>query len=186
MERLGGRGRPGEAVSPQPPASANPRGLHVISGGQAGVDQAALAAAQDAGLEVGGWCPPGRVCEGGTIPSRFPLMETPVERSPEAPEIPRSLRTEWNVRDAVGTLVLIPRGMPLDPGTAWTLRCAERYVRPVLVCDPRAEGAAAAILDWISANGIRILNVAGPSEGQAPGIGEQVYRLLRRVFAEPR
>ncbi|HEX3129094.1 MAG TPA: putative molybdenum carrier protein [Thermoanaerobaculia bacterium] len=39
--------------------------VKVISGGQTGVDQAALRAAQDCGLEVGGWCPPGRLCETG-------------------------------------------------------------------------------------------------------------------------
>ncbi|MEY2585055.1 MAG: hypothetical protein QOD80_1081, partial [Verrucomicrobiota bacterium] len=45
----------------------------VISGGQTGVDQAALRAARDSGLEIGGWCPPGRVCEDGVIPAEFPL-----------------------------------------------------------------------------------------------------------------
>ena len=37
----------------------------VISGGQTGVDQAALRAAQKLGLKCDGWCPPGRECESG-------------------------------------------------------------------------------------------------------------------------
>src|SRR5262249_34585914 len=40
----------------------------LVSGGQTGVDQAALRAGQECGLEVGGWCPPGRACESGEIP----------------------------------------------------------------------------------------------------------------------
>src|SRR3954470_24712509 len=102
----------------------------VISGGQTGVDQAALRAAKDSGLEIGGWCPPGRWCDAGIIPDSFPLQETPEERSPEAPAIPRSLRTEWNVRDSDGTLVLRSGergGYPTSPGTEWTIVCAARY-----------------------------------------------------------
>jgi hypothetical protein len=57
----------------------------VISGGQTGVDQAALRAARDCGLKIGGWCPPGRTCEAGVIPVEFPLEETEQERSVGGP-----------------------------------------------------------------------------------------------------
>ena len=61
------------------------------------VDQAALRAAASYGVPIGGWCPPGRVCEDGIIPDLFPLVETPTDRSPDAADVPRSQRTEWNV-----------------------------------------------------------------------------------------
>jgi Circularly permutated YpsA SLOG family len=158
-------------------------GLKIISGGQTGVDQAALRAAQKLGLGCGGWCPPGRWSEAGAIPSEFPLEETPAERSPEAPEIPRSLRTEWNVRDADATLVLEPQaGQGTDAGTGWTRRCALKYGRPLLVCnleDPQADKKIAA---WLSGLSTRTLNVAGPSESAAPGIGAKAYALLLKVF----
>ncbi|HKX30069.1 MAG TPA: putative molybdenum carrier protein [Blastocatellia bacterium] len=157
----------------------------IISGGQTGVDQAALRAAQARGLACGGWCPPGRVCESGTIPSGFPLEETPQDRSVEAPEVPRSQRTEWNVRDSDATLILQPRlSGKSDPGTDWTERCAARYGRPLLVCDPWDPTTVVKIAAWLRSRSIRTLNIAGPSERTVPGIGNRAYSLLLRVFSD--
>jgi len=153
----------------------------VFSGGQTGVDQAALRAAADSGLAPGGWCPPGRVCDDGLIPVEFLLRETPQERSPDAPHVPRSQRTEWNVRDADATLLLRPPAL-VDAGCDWTERCAQVYARPILVCDPDAADAAERIRRWLAAQRVRVLNVAGPSEATVPGIGERTHGLLRRVF----
>ena len=157
----------------------------VISGGQTGVDRAALRAALACGLAVGGWCPPGRASEAGPIPASLPLVETPRARSAAAAGVPRSLRTEWNVRDSDATLVLRPGALDAtaDPGTAWALRCAARLGRPVLVCDPGAAGAPARIAGWIRAHAIRTLNVAGPAERTSPGIGASAEALLARAFA---
>lgn len=154
----------------------------VRSGGQTGVDQAALRAAAAAGLAIGGWCPPGRQCENGVIPAGFPLRETPLERSPGAPGVPRSQRTEWNVRDSDAVLILRPAALKADPGSDWAARCAERYGKPLLACDPADADAAARIREWLRAQAVNVLNVAGPSEGTAPGIGARVEALLRAVF----
>jgi hypothetical protein len=165
--------------------------LKVISGGQTGVDQAALRAALACGLALGGWCPPGRASEAGPIPAALPLTETPTDRSPDAPAIPRSLRTEWNVRDSDATLVLFParpttaggRGEEADPGTGWALRCAARLGRPALVCDPEDPVVAARIARWIRALRLGTLHVAGPAESTSPGIGAVAERVLSRAFA---
>jgi hypothetical protein len=156
----------------------------IVSGGQTGVDQAALRAAQTCGLDCGGWCPPGRLCEAGIIPSIFPLEETPEERSAEASEIPRSQRTEWNVRDSDATLVLLPELCgERDMGTDWTIRCATRYRRPLLICDPANPMAPAVITRWLREKSVHILNVAGPSESSCPGIGDRVYSLLLSILS---
>ena len=60
----------------------------VLSGGQTGVDQAALRAAQASCLLCAGWCPPDRSCETGPIPSWFPVQPTPYERSEHRPDVP--------------------------------------------------------------------------------------------------
>jgi hypothetical protein len=155
----------------------------IVSGGQTGVDQAALRAAQACGLDCGGWCPPGRLCEAGRIPSIFPLEETPEERSSEALDIPRSQRTEWNVRDSDATLILRPiLRIQGDQGTDWTIRCAARYGRPLLECDPADPMAPAMITQWLRGKSVHTLNVAGPSESSCPGIGDRVYSLLRSIL----
>lgn len=158
----------------------------IISGGQTGVDQAALRAAQGCGMETGGWCPPGRMSEAGVIHAEFPLKETPQDRSADAPNVPRSQRTEWNVRDSDATLVIETgrnwSGCPPSGGVAWTIECAKRYGRPLLVCDVDEAGAKQNIREWIAINHVATLNVAGPSESTASGIGERAHALLRAVF----
>ena len=159
----------------------------IISGGQTGVDQAALRAAISRGIAIGGWCPPGRICEDGTIPGAFPLQETPQDRSPNAPDVPRSQRTEWNVRDSDATLILWPSLLsPLDPGTRWTIDCANHYQKPLAICDPNDQTKSPKIRSWLSVNerNIRALNVAGPSERISPGIGFIAERFMQILLSD--
>jgi len=46
----------------------------IISGGQTGVDRAALDMAIHGGFACGGWCPAGRLAEDGPIASKYPLV----------------------------------------------------------------------------------------------------------------
>jgi hypothetical protein len=123
------------------------------------------------------------VSEAGVIPEEFPLKETPNDRSPDAPDIPRSQRTEWNVRDSDGTLLIVT-SKPHDPGTEWTIECAKRSKRPLLVCDVDDPDAKEKIEEWLATNPIGTLNVAGPSEAASPGIGAKAYQPLKQVFDE--
>ena len=75
--------------------------LHkLISGGQTGVDWAALDVGLAPGLAVGGWCPKGRRAEDGMIPDRYPLVETP-ERNDQT-------RTRRNIETAGPALRSFP------------------------------------------------------------------------------
>jgi hypothetical protein len=148
----------------------------VVSGGQTGVDRAALDVALERGLPCGGWCPRGRRAEDGPIPDRYPLRETPWDGYPQ--------RTRWNVRDSDGTLVLT-RGTP-DRGTALTIRLASAMGKPCLVLDLAEDPDPAQAAAWAEANGVRKLNVAGPRESSAPGIQAQAAEFLRRLLARGR
>ena len=156
----------------------------VISGGQTGVDQAALRVAASLGIATGGWCPPGRASENGVIPASYPLTETPDDRSAAAPDVPRSQRTEWNVRDSDGTLVLCLGSLDdAGPGTRFTAACAARYGKPLFVADPADLADARRVREWIDAHAIQTLNVAGPSEQALPGIADLTKTFLRDVLA---
>jgi hypothetical protein len=145
----------------------------IVSGGQTGVDRAALDAAIELGIPCGGWCPRGRRAEDGVIPVGYPLRETLSSAYPE--------RTAWNVRDSDGTLVLTPaapRG-----GTALTVSLARRAARPVLVVDLDAGADVVRVRAWLHENEIRVLNVAGPRESEAPGIHDRAAAFLRELLS---
>ena len=146
----------------------------IISGGQTGVDRAALDAAMAAGLEVGGWCPSGRRAEDGVIADRYPLEETPKRDYRQ--------RTEWNVRDADGTLVLY--WGELQNGTLLTVGLArDQYQRPLQKVNLLEPVELAPVIAWITRNTIATLNVAGPRESTRRGIYDMSRAYLRKLFA---
>lgn len=144
----------------------------IVSGGQTGVDRAALDVAIAGGIPHAGWCPRGRRAEDGRIPDRYALTEH------DSPDY--GARTERNVVDSDGTLVLAV-GAPRD-GTALTVRLAKRHDKPCLVIDLAAPPAPATVVDWMSTHAIRLLNVAGPRESTHPGIGRRAVAYLERVL----
>src|SRR5947209_20410690 len=123
--------------------------MRIVSGGQTGVDRAALDVALALGIPCGGWCPRGRRAEDGPIPERYPLVETPTDEYPE--------RTERNVCDSDGTLILT-RGQP-DRGTALTARLANRHKKPLYVVDlaAPAEDEARRVRTLLAQQAIEVL-----------------------------
>lgn len=162
------------------PGATLSRPRKVVSGGQSGVDRAALDSAREAGLETGGWCPRGRWAEDGPVPARYALRETP--------DADPAQRTRWNVRDSDATLILV-RGVPTG-GTALSLTCAREQGRPHLVVDVDADvdakGPAERIARWLAELAPDVLNVAGPRESEAPGLGETARALLAACWMPSR
>src|SRR5262249_29902920 len=135
-------------------------------------DRAALDAALERGLACGGWCPRGRRAEDGPIDTRYPLRETPWEGYPQ--------RTEWNVRDSDGTLIVTDG--PADGGTALTIRLAERYGKPHRVVNLTGQPLTADLRAWGVEHQVQTLNVAGPRESSSPGIHARALTFLRELF----
>jgi hypothetical protein len=156
-----------EAARPWCPAK-------IVSGGQTGVDRAALDVALALGIACGGWCPRGRLAEDGVIPSRYPLTETPTSEYPE--------RTRQNVLDSDATLIF--NHGPLAGGTALTRHLARELGKPNLVMDPGATVEVETVRSWCREHRVRILNVAGPRESHSPGIGDSVRKFLSALLSE--
>ena len=153
----------------------------IISGGQTGVDRAALDAAMDLGIEVGGWCPRGRKALDGVIPSRYPLTETRGKSY--------QTRTKWNVRDSDATLILC-LGEPFG-GTALTIKHCEKLGKPFYVHRLNSKYGTyidgedfSSVVYWLNCLNIEVLNVAGPREGKHSPVYDQAHSYLNGVFRQ--
>jgi hypothetical protein len=133
--------------------------VKIISGGQTGVDRAALDVALNHRIECDGWCPAGRLDEFGRIPDRYPLKELDDGGFPK--------RTLQNVKDSDGTVIIHPG--TLSGGTEQTVCFCAEQPRPYQLIDGSkisAEEAAKLIADFVRNNKIDILNVAGPRQSE--------------------
>jgi len=135
--------------------------LKIISGGQTGVDRAALDVALRHGLNCGGWCPAGRLDEFGRIPDQYPVQELQGGGFIE--------RTLQNAKDSDGTVVIYPG--ELRGGTEQTVRFCADLKRPHRLIDASKlslERASKLISDFVCENKIGILNIAGPRQSEWP------------------
>lgn len=144
----------------------------IVSGGQTGVDRAALDVALALGIPCGGWCPLGRRAEDGRIDSRYPLRET------ESPDY--AARTRRNVVSSDATLI-ITRGQP-HGGTAITIAEAKRGRKPYLVVDVGSGQPEDVVAGWLARHRPSRLNVAGPRESEVPGVYGATRALLQAVW----
>jgi hypothetical protein len=163
-------------------------GPRICSGGQTGVDRAALDAAVMTGRPYEGWCPKGGWAEDfldppGLLAKYACLKETPTD-SPDQ-------RTEWNVRDSTATVVLVPDANYRSKGTQFTIECAKKYSKPCTVIHYLEDGAVAQLKNVISRLGEgKTLNIAGPRESEHPGAYDLCLPLVVEAlglweYAEP-
>ncbi|HZL89701.1 MAG TPA: putative molybdenum carrier protein [Pirellulaceae bacterium] len=145
----------------------------IVSGGQTGVDRAALDAAIALEIPHGGWCPRGRLAEDGPIDARYELSETE--------QTDYRFRTECNVVDSDGTLLIYHRH--LTGGTGLTYELTQRYQRPCFLVDVAKRVSLPLILGWLKEHFIETLNVAGPRESTQRGIYRRSYRLMSELLA---
>lgn len=151
--------------------------MKIISGGQTGVDRAALDVALQHGIACGGWCPAGRLDEFGKIPVRYPVQELPHGGFVE--------RTRQNVSESDGTVIIYNR--QLGGGSAETVQFCRELNRPHQLIDTSTvspETAADVIRDFLARQKIDILNIAGPRQSQWPEGYDYVVRTLERLFGQ--
>lgn len=164
--------------------------VKLVSGGQTGVDRAALDAALAAGfirrclthslrsgppsgrspargavVPCGGWAPGDRMAEDGVIPERYPLTALPKAGYRQ--------RTRQNVVDSDGTAIMYFKS--LKGGTRLTRNLCALEKKPYLLVDAErlsVAEAVRAVRGFIEEHRIAVLNVAGPrASGWKEGYG---------------
>ncbi len=165
------------------------RVMKIISGGQTGVDRAALDVAIERGIDWGGWCPKGGWAEDLTEPpgllATYPhLKETP-DRHPLQ-------RTEWNVRDG-DAILIVDRWRGFVRFNRNTARAQMGHASTAsrnwlwMSNDP---DAAVNARTWLRAQKKRfgphmVLSIGGPRESEAPGIYKRARHVLAALLKPP-
>lgn len=150
----------------------------LISGGQTGADRS-TEVADELGLERGGWAPAGWRSEDGHIPEKYRrgMKECFVYFYPT--------RTELNVKDSDGTLILSLGDLTHDTGSYLTAQLCRKHGRPYrhYKVDTLSPLLVQMARDWLAGNAIKTLNVAGPRESREPGVHEAAKRALLAILS---
>jgi hypothetical protein len=152
----------------------------IVSGGQTGVDRAALDFAIAHEIPYAGWCPRDGWAEDHPaapgLLAVYPLLRETPSADPEQ-------RTRWNVRDSDATLIVALGGEGrVSPGTVTTEAAAAELGRPLLrlhagELDPASMRAELERL--LSTLGPSpTINVAGPRQSEQPRTYDAALRLL--------
>ena len=156
--------------------------LIIVSGGQTGMDRAALDVAIHLGLQHRGWCPKNRKAEDGVIDSHYNLIETESEDYSE--------RTLLNIRDSDATLVVVTERcdvQSISDGTKLTVQQLIDVSKPYIVVtvsdsEDQDMTSLAKGLKWLAEVKPKVLNIAGPRESTVPGIYDKSYHYLKLLF----
>lgn len=145
----------------------------IVSGGQTGVDRAALDVAIFYNIKHGGWCPKGRSAEDGIIPAKYLLAETTTSDYSE--------RTILNIRDSDGTLILL-KSDPIG-GSLLTINECKKQKKPLFICNLTMENDLNDLYRWIKNNSIKVLNVAGSRASESENIYEDSFNFLKNFIS---
>lgn len=151
--------------------------MKIISGGQTGVDQAALEAAFQSGLQTGGTAPKNYKTEKG---SNYVLRDKyGLEESENFNYI---FRTEQNIVDSNGTIIFYNE---ISGGTSSTIRLCKHHRKPCLLIDIKdsLDESVYKIRDWINKHDFPVINIAGHRESKCPGIYRITLNTLLTAFS---
>ena len=150
----------------------------IRTGGQTGVDRAAMDTARQYGIPICGWCPKGGLAEDYPLPpgllADYPeLSETPSEETAQ--------RTKWNMRDADAILTIIPEGSSPSPGTDVGILAGETFGKPMLTVSGPED--IPVIMKWLDSlpDGTELC-VGGPRASECIAAYGTAREILSAVF----
>ncbi len=152
----------------------------ILSGGQTGVDRAALDVALELSIPIGGHLPEGRKDENGDV---LPVEKYVGMQETDTDDV--TVRTELNVQNSDATLIFSHGA--LFGGSAHTERMARQHGQPCLHVDldqQDADQAVRLVRAWLSDTQPGVLNVAGPRSSDDPEIYTKVKCVLAGALAD--
>ena len=150
----------------------------IRTGGQSGVDRAAMVFAREQGIPLCGWCPKNGWAEDYPDPPGL-LLDYP--ELTETPSDGTEQRTKWNMRDADAILTIIPESSLPSPGTDVGLAAGETLGKPMLTVSGIED--VPRILTWLNSlpEGIELC-VGGPRASECPEAYNLTMDVLHSIF----
>lgn len=146
----------------------------IMSGGQTGVERAALEFARENEIPISGWCPQNGWAEDTPNP---PGLKTHFPELKETPSSDTAQQAQWNVRDSHLTLIIYPGTEALSGNASVAEKAAREMGRPLLKV--WNADSAFAVAAWLMAFGEGLtLNITGPSASEWPQAHRTATKLL--------
>jgi ribosomal protein S18 acetylase RimI-like enzyme len=143
--------------------------IRIRSGGQSGVDRAALDFARCQNIEICGWCPKGGWAEDYPEAPGIKEMYPELQETPEAEPWQRTL---WNMRDAQAILTIMPEGSGESKGTELGVQEGIELGKPMFTA--RGVEDAAEIAAWLRALAANGSAESDTVDGSATAIGVEL------------
>ena len=149
----------------------------IRTGGQTGVDRAAMDFARESGIPLCGWCPKNGWAEDypeppGLLTDYPELMETPSEETAQ--------RTKWNMRDCDAILTIVPRNSESSPGTDIGLEEGKNLNKPMYTVTGLED--VPGIIQWINSlpDGIELC-IGGPRASECADAYDIAKSILEHI-----
>lgn len=154
----------------------------IVSGGQSGVDRAAIDFAIEHNIDYGGWCPKGGWAE--DLPKPPGLLKI-YKRLVETPSSDTKQRTKRNVGDSDITIIISDNSVDnTSKGTNLTIDTAIKLQKQIFQININKVISNKIFLNWMSGvkNKNIVVNIAGPRESESPGIYHKTREVLEKLL----
>ena len=150
----------------------------IRSGGQTGVDRAALDIARKNHIEICGWCPRGGWAEDRPFP---PGLLADYPELQETPSAGTAQRTRWNMRDTDAILTIMPEYSAESKGTRVGLEEGSLLHKPMFTA--RGPEDIHAIMAWLNELPDNLdLCIGGPRASECPEAYQITVEILSLVL----
>ncbi len=152
----------------------------IRSGGQTGVDRAALDMARRHHISICGWCPKGGWAEDSPDPPGI-LKDYPELQ--ETPSKETSQRTLWNMRDADAILTIMPESSRQSEGTELGLQEGADLNKPMFTASDVSD--VPGITAWLSSLPDELdLAIGGPRASECAEAYDMTAKILEAVLGQ--